>query len=191
MPDFEELRLLYTAWNGKLFQYHIDANQLVVRLAAHFREHIAAPKTFVKPDGSEGLYVEPMKVRRGHDGYFQFEEAGGSILDIASREDDGWWIAGIKIILDQGENAYPKRPFCFFLTFFLRDREGELYFEDTKKDRFKFVIDDIASLDPLCEGMVSILQKTLATPPWGVWEKGPIGFAHPVPKGQSDVMGEA
>lgn len=178
MSTFDELRKLYTIWAGSHSKYQSDSMQLVLGLANGFCRHIGAPKTYQDFDGSSKEYVFPLEAFRDTEGKIHLNKPE-HMIDVLTRDEDGYWIAGIAVALDRAENSYQKTIVQFYIRFILRDHMCELHIGDESDGKFEFDVDKADSGKPAYEYMVSLLRKLLSLQPWSTWKKAPIGFEPP------------
>jgi hypothetical protein len=181
VTTFTDLQRRYKDWCERQRQYEQDAVQLVYTLAAGVLSYIDAPKTFDVKDVSGTKtkpYAEPIKVAIDENGKINYYAPVGPMDVLTRSKKDGYWISGIKLLLDQATNAFPKGAFNFQIHFILREKDGEVQIVGKT---FNIRRDDPESLVPIYIAMVSYLEKVLTQPPW---EKLPstknnIGFELP------------
>jgi len=181
MSTFDELRELYKKWGDCISNNKLESARLPWGLANGFRHYIGAPDTFRDSEKSTQKYVFALKAICDDKGTIQYNEPKNK-TDVLTLGEDGYWSAGIAVVLDRGENTYPKTDFRFFIRFVLRDRQCELHIGDKGAGKFKFNMDNEESVKPVYEYMVGLLKEILNMKPWDMQipSKAPIGFhSHP------------
>lgn len=179
MSTFDELRSLYIAWDDSHQQHHRDATQLALTFASGFSGYLGAPETYIDFNTRiNKRYIQPMTATRDEDGIVHFDEPK-TFLDVITRDENGYWTFGIKIVLDRMANAYPKSEFQYFIKFALRDRLCELHIGHEGGRKFELNLDSPDSMRQAYDFMLEMLRKVLTTQPWSTGEKAPIGFAVP------------
>jgi hypothetical protein len=182
---FDELRALYTEWSDRHNTYQFSSARLVRGLANGFRHYIGAPETFQDFDKSTKRYVFALVATRDDEGKIHFNEPK-YMTDVLTLDEDGYWLAGIGVVLDRGEHTYPKTDFRFYIRFVLRGRQCELQIGDESAGKIEFDIENEESVKPVYEYMVRLLKETLAMKPWSIPSKAPIGFEVP-PRPQEPI----
>lgn len=181
MTTFTDLQKSYKDWRERQRNYEQDAVQLVYSLAAGLLSHIGAPTSFaVERDRGTARrpYAEPIKVVIDENGQMHFCSPDNP-MDVLTRSDkDGYWISGVKLLLDEATNVFPKGAFNFQVHFVLREKVGEVQIVGKTLNIRR---DDPESLVPVYTAIVNHLEKVLAQPPWEKLPRvtGNIGFELP------------
>jgi hypothetical protein len=180
MSVFSGLQVNYARWRESHLKYERDSAQFVLSLAAGLLKHIDAPATYEVRDDCGAMtkrYVEPIKVIVDQNGHMQCHSPA-SPVDVLTRSDkDGYWVSGIRLVIDQAANVFPKDEFNFMIQFILRERSGEA---EVAGQTFKFQTGDPNALVPIYAAIVDSIEKALAQPPWGKFpSKQYIGFKFP------------
>jgi hypothetical protein len=90
-----------------------------------FREHVGAPEHYLDIDRqTKKAYVEPRKIPRESSSEEKSVPEYG--LDLVTREDDGFFVFGVRFVLDRATNAFPKSPFVYVVRFRLLEDNCEM-----------------------------------------------------------------
>jgi len=178
MATFDDLRELYIKWSDRHNKYRSDSLQLILGLAIGFCQYIGAPETYQDSDKSTKRYVFPLEATRDAEGKIHYNEPK-HITDVLTLDENDYWIAGIGVVLDRRENAYPKTHFQFNIRFILRERICELHIGDEAEGKFEFDLDNPDNVKSAYDYMVSNMRKVLSLQPWSTMEKTLIGFELP------------
>jgi hypothetical protein len=117
MSPFEEIQQVCKKWSEDGHNYLIQSAQFAQRFANGFREYIGAPEHYLDLDRQTTKeYVEPRKIIRNSAGE---EEA---VLpkhgtDVLTRQDDGFFLFGVRFVVDSATNAFPKQSLVYVVRF--------------------------------------------------------------------------
>jgi hypothetical protein len=185
MTIFDDLRRLYIAWSDRRRRYFNDSWQFVYHFAAGFGNYIGAPATYNEMSSGNNpnriptrWYVEPLQAIKDDGGEVHLKDAE-SHMDVVKWDGDGYWISGIRVMIDTAESAHPKEGFTFLVRFTLRTGQSELQIGDEADGKFEIDAEKPDSFKPAYEYMVTLLQTLLDSPPWNISEKTQIGFRPP------------
>ncbi len=182
MAIFDDLRAQYSVWDERHKQYRFASMQFVFKLASEFTSYIGAPITYLDfRDKSTKRYIEPLQAVRDDEGNIHYKEAMTPI-DAITHDKDGYWISGIKLVLDHGDKTYPKSSFHIPIRFMLRENQCELKIGTDNDGRFEFDLSDPNNFKPAFDYMVLLLNGVLELKPWSTIGKSPIGFTMPQPE---------
>ncbi len=179
MSIFDEMRQACATWNERYRDYEIQSAQFAWNFAEGFRQYIGAPPSYVDIDRSNKWYIELLKAIPQENGGFSFEQPKLP-TDALDRDENGYWITGLRITVDRAPNAYPKMYFVVLLRFVVRENkcEMELGFESK---RFTFELANSDEARPAYDYIIGLMHSIFAMPPWQVNQKSPIGFMPPQP----------
>ena len=147
MTIFEDLRAEYKVARESALDYQRNSALFAQRLARRFQNYIGAPENYLGLNRRDtGHYIEPMKVTITGPANFTPEEPQG-LTDLISKDDDGYWLVGLRLTLDVADNTFPKDKFVFLLRFVVRDDECEMSVGFDKRS-FKFQLNDDEESSP-------------------------------------------
>ena len=175
MTIFEDLRKDYQIARETSLEYQRSSALFAQRLARRFQIYIGAPDNYrtMKQDDTR-WYVQPMRTTlRGHNDFVS--ETPEGLHDLLTKDEDGYWLVGLRLTLDIAANAFPKDNFVFLLKFTIRGGECEMSV-GFGKDARKFQADDDEGIKPIFDNMISQLKELFARKPWDMPKKNTIGF---------------
>jgi hypothetical protein len=177
MSTFDDLRKLFIEWDNRYKENNSNSWRFIYGLAGGFSKFIGAPNSY-KEIGSNEMqhYVQPLQAVKDEEGNITYESPQYT-SDVITRGDDGYWLSGIRLVMDRSERSFPKSDFTFAVQFILRDQECELMLGDRAEGHFKFNLDD-PTPDSVYEYMVSLLQEVFTSKP-DTFKKPMIGFVVP------------
>jgi hypothetical protein len=174
MSIFDDLREACATWNQRYNDYKIQSVQFAWNFAEEFRQYTGAPPSYVDIDRSTKRYIELAKAVLQEDGGFSFEQPRFH-TDALDRDENGYWITGLRITVDRAPNSYPKMYFVVFLRFVVRENRCEMEIGFEPK-RFTFDLANSDQVKPAYDYIIGIMHSIFAMPPWEANQKSPIGF---------------
>jgi hypothetical protein len=173
MSTFEEIQQLCKKWSEDEHNYLIQSTQFALRFANGFREYIGAPEHYLDFDmQTTKEYVELRKIIRNSAGE---EEAvmPKHGTDALTRQDDGFFLFGVRFVVDSATNAFPKQSLVYVVRFRVVEAMCEM---KVAGESFSFGVRDNSARAPVYDHMVAALKKELERNPWDGVQKQTIGF---------------
>jgi hypothetical protein len=171
MTIYDDLRQQYDKWSKESRDYWFNSGQYASRFARGFREYLAAPEYF-KGEATRHRYVDACKVIEDEStGELNLKPA--DFHDILTRGEDGYLTFGVSVVLEKAPDTFPKASFWFSIDMLPRD--GKCTMKITGEP-FELDMSDDQTRTPAYEHMVKVLREWLASKPWDVDRKNPIGF---------------
>jgi hypothetical protein len=178
MSLFDDLRANYVQWHQGHCDYESASMQFAMAFINGFKDHIGAPDHYLDAENREPVwYVQPLHVEESADGEYSYQTPN-SHMDLLYRDEAGWWVVGLKLVLDRAVNSFPKSEFTYVFRFVLRDTICDMTVGFDRKE-FSFPANDAQARKPVYDYMVKILKQMLALKPWDVPKKETIGFMVP------------
>lgn len=174
MPIFDDLRSEYNTARETSLNYYRLCEMYARNLSTQLRSYIGAPEYFTDMNGEQVPYVDTVGVEREEDGsYKSIEDAG--YMKLIHPDENGYWLTGLRFILDVAPGAFPKGRFLFLVRFIIRDNECEMYIADSKQP-ITFTTDDPKGPRAAFDLILKILNDAFARKPWEQAKKTAIGF---------------
>jgi hypothetical protein len=174
MAFYDDLRQAYASWSDQESRYDANSSKYAYRFADGFREYLGAPLEYVTPDRqTKKPYVELCKVIKNAAGEDELEPT--NLYRALTREEDGFFTFGVRIVLERAHNAFPKSNFGFHARFLPKENECELRIAGKT---FNLNMSDDQAQIAVYEKMRETLLRWLNSKPWDVNQKDPIGFIH-------------
>ncbi len=173
MSAFEEIQQLYEKWSKDGHDYLVLSAQFALRFANGFREHIGAPQHYLELDRQTTKeYVELRKIIRNSAGEEEAVEPRHG-TDVLTRQDDGFFLFGVRFVVDSAINAFPKQWLIYLVRFRVVEDLCEM---KVAGESFSFGARDNSARAPVYDHMVAVLKKELERKPWDGVQKQTIGF---------------
>ena len=178
MALYDDLRQAYANWSDEDSEYHTQSAKYAHRFADGFREYLGAPLEYLANDRrTKEPYVELCKIVKDAAGEDRLESA--NIYEALTREDDGYFSFGIRLVLERAPNTFPKSRFGFHSRFMPKENKCELRIAGKT---FDLDMSDDGARISAYEKMKENLLRWLVSKPWDVDQKDPIGFIHHTPE---------
>ena len=174
MTIFDELRADYVKWREASAKYEEECSDFARRFCLDFKTYLGAPDQYLELDKQPKWYVQPLSVTKDEGGEYHFEDAA-SPVDMIERDDEGLWMTGCKLTIDQAPANFPKGYFAFLIRFVIRGENCELLAGFNNK-KFEFSKNDAQGKVRIYEYFVDLIRGVLALDPWDFPTKQSIGF---------------
>jgi hypothetical protein len=174
MAMYDELRHVYANWSQTKIDYWQDAARYARSFTEGFGEYLGAPREYVESDRTtKRPYVQLCKIVKvdGEDDDLQ----PTNWLDALTREEDGFFEFGIRLVLERAVNSYPKTAFGFSVGFFPKENHCELR---VAEKTFRLEMTNDSTRVPVYDHMNEWLNRWLQAKPWEIDRKRQIGFIH-------------
>jgi hypothetical protein len=175
VSTFDDLRSEYKTARETNLNYYHRCEIFARNLSTKLKNYIGAPEHFAEHrSGQEIPYVDTVGVEQQDDGtYKSIDDAG--YMKLIHPDENGYWLTGLKLILDVAPNTWPKSGFLFLVRFIIRDNECEMYIADSKQAT-TFRVDDPAGPNAAFDLIAKMLKDAFARQPWDQAKKATMGF---------------
>jgi hypothetical protein len=173
MSAFDELRQLFTKAADAGNEYRMRTAYFAPGFTQGFREYIGAPEHYLAIDRkTKKSYVEAQKIEQDSSGRLEFTSTE-DLLELVTQGEDGFWSFGVRLVLDRGENAFPKAAFGYHIRFRLKEDKCVLTVADKS---FSFDMTNNPAMAAAYDYMVGLLKDAFTREPCDVVKKQSIGF---------------
>jgi hypothetical protein len=91
----------------------------------------------------------------------------------------GFFLFGVRFVLDRATNAFPKSPFVYVVRFRLLEDNCEM---EVAGETFRFNPIDSTARAPVYDHMIGVLRNALERKPWDVEKQNTMGFGFQRPQ---------
>jgi hypothetical protein len=174
MSIFEDLRSEYKTARETSLDYYRRCEMFARHLSIKLTKYLGAPEYFTDQKGETTPYVETVGVEEQEDGSYKSTDRAG-YMELIHPDESGYWLTGLKVILDVAPNTWPKSGFLFLIRFIIKDNKCELYVADSK-EAITFDIGDPNGLNAPFDIIVRSFKLAFTRKPWEQKKKTSIGF---------------
>jgi hypothetical protein len=176
MPIFDDLRSEYKTGREATIHYYRRCEIFARTLSTKLQQYVGAPKDFTDFKGRTSSYIDTVGVEQLNDGTYQSVENAG-YGKLIQPDENGYWLTGLKVVLDVAPNTWPKEGFLFLVRFVIREDECEMYIAESKQAT-RFKLDDPNGPNAAFDLIVEMLKNAFARKPWDQTKKTSIGFVN-------------